>query len=68
MVTQADDHVNIRLISQLIKGISRVLQKNILMILLLQHFFELSSPGVFSVIFILDLYDSESVMSSGSSI
>ena len=52
-----------RLISQLINGISRVLQK------LLKYFngtiistsFVLPSGGVFPVIFILDLNDSESV-------
>ena len=52
-----------RLISQLINGISRVLQK------LLKYFngtiistsFVLPSVGVFPVIFILDLNDSESV-------
>ena len=62
MITQVDDHVNIRLTSQLINGISRVFQK------LLKYFdgtivstsFVLSSSGVFPLIFFLDLNDSES--------
>ena len=60
---KADDHVRVRLISQLIKSILRVLQK------LLNHFngtasatpFVLPSSGVFPAIFTLDLNDSESV-------
>ena len=63
VVMQVDDHVKMRLISKLISGISRVLQK------LLKYFngtamltfFALPSAGVFPVIFILDLNDSESV-------
>ena len=63
VVMQVDDHVKMRLISKLISGISRVLQK------LLKYFngtamltfFVLPSAGVFPVIFILDLNDSESV-------
>ena len=60
-----------RLTSQLINGISRVLQK------LLEYFngtiistsFVLPSAGVIPVIFILDLNDSESVkLSFGSSL
>ena len=60
-----------RLTSRLINGISRVLQK------LLKYFndiiistsFVLPSAGVFHVIFILDLNDSESVkLSFGSSL
>ena len=60
-----------RLTSQLINGISRVLQK------LLKYFngtiiltsFVLPSVGVFPVIFILDLNDSESVkLTFGSSL
>ena len=60
-----------RLTSQLINGISRVLQK------LLKYFngtiiltsFVLPSVGVFPVIFILDLNDSESVkLTLGSSL
>ena len=55
--------LKMRLISQLINGISRILQK------LLQYFngtaistsFALPSAGVFPVIFILDLNDSESI-------
>ena len=62
LITQVDDHVNIKLTSQLIKGISRVLRK------LLKYFhgtiistsFSLPSSGVFPVIFIFDLNDSES--------
>ena len=58
---QVDDHVKIRLTSQLIKGISKVRQK------LLNYFngtiistsFSLSSLGVFPVIFTLNLNDSE---------
>ena len=70
VITQVDDHVKMRLTSQLINGISRVLQK------LLNYFngktisrsFILPSAGVFPVIFILDLNDSESVkLSFGSS-
>ena len=60
---QVDDHVKIRSTSQLINGISRVLSK------LFKYFngiiiltsFVLSSAGVFHVIFILDLSNSESV-------
>ena len=63
MALPVDDQDKIRLISQLIKGISRVLQK------LLKYFngtavlksFVLPSSGVFPVIFNLDLSDSESV-------
>ena len=60
---KADDHVRVRLISQLIKSILRVLQK------FLNYFngtasaapFVLPSSGVFPAIFTLDLNDSESV-------
>ena len=60
------DHVKIRLTSQLINSISRVLQK------LLKYFngtiistsFVLPAAGVFPVIFILDLNDSDCVMLS----
>ena len=71
VITQVDDHVKMRLISQLINGISRVLQK------LLKYFngtiistsFVLPAAGVFPVIFILDLNDSDCVMLSlGSSL
>ena len=59
---QADHHIRITLIQQLIKGISRFLQK------LLRYcngtalltYFVLPSAGVLPVIFILDLNDSES--------
>ena len=70
-MTQVDDHLKIRLSSQLIKGISRVLQK------LLKYFsgtiistsFILALLRVFPVIFISDLNDSESSrLSSGSSL
>ena len=62
VITQVDDHVKMRLTSQLINGFSRVLQK------LLRYFngtiistsFSLPIAGLFSVIFILDLKDSES--------
>ena len=57
VITQVDDHVKIKLTLQLIKGISRVLQK------LLRYFngtiistsFSLPGAEVFPVIFILDL-------------
>ena len=70
-ITQDSDHVKIRLTSQLINGISRVLQK------LLKYFngtiistsFVLPAAGVFPVVFILDLNDSDCVMLSlGSSL
>ena len=62
--TQVDDHVKIKLTLQLIGNISRVLQK------LLKYFngaiistsFVLPAAGVFPVIFILDLNDSDYVM------
>ena len=61
VITQSLDQVKIRLTSQLINGISSVLQK------LLKYFngtiistsFVLSSAGVFPVIFILALNDSD---------
>ena len=63
VTTQVDDHDRIRIISHLIKGISRVLQK------LLKYFnatailtsFVLATSGGFPVIFTLDLNDSDSV-------
>ena len=66
-ITQSADQVRMRLNSQLIKYISRVLQK------LLKYFNDtailtfvvLSSAGMFSVIFILDLNDSEVVVTAG---
>ena len=62
VLTQVDEHVKTRLTSQLIKGISKVLQK------LLKFFsgtiistsFSLSAAGVFPVNFTLNLNDSES--------
>ena len=71
VITQSLDHVKIRLTSQLIKCISRVLQK------LLKYFndtiistsFVLSAAGVFPVIFILDLNDLDcTILSPGSSL
>ena len=71
VITQVDDHVKMKLTSQLINGISRVLQK------LLKYFngtiistsFELPTAEAFSVIFISDLNDSESVkLSFGTSL
>ena len=68
--TQVDDHVKTILTSQLISGISRVLQK------WLKYFngiipsksFVFPTAGVFPVIFTLDLNDSDCVMLSlGSS-
>ena len=68
-MTQVDDHVRIRLISQLIKIISRFLQK-------LRKYFNgtaISTPfpssDIFSVIFTLVLNDSQSAkVSFGSSL
>ena len=71
VITQSLDHVKIRLTSQLIKGISSVLQK------LLKYFngtiistsFVLPLSGVFPVIFTLDLNDLEFArLSLGSSL
>ena len=69
VITQSLDQVKIRLTSQLINGISRVLQK------LLKYFndtiiwtsFVLPAAGAFPAIFTLDLNDSESAMLSLSS-
>ena len=69
VITQVDDHVKMRLTSQLIKGISRVIQK------LLKYFngtiistsFSLTLLGAFPVIFILDLNNSEYATLSFSS-
>ena len=63
-ITQVGDHVKVKLTSQLISGISRVLQK------LLKYFngtiistsFVLPVAGAFPVIFILNLNDSDCVM------
>ena len=65
-MTQVGDHLKIRLTSQLINSISRVLQK------LLKYFnstiistsFVLPAAGVFPGFFILDLNDSDCVMLS----
>ena len=71
VIAQSLDHVKIRLTSQLISGISRVRHK------LLQYFngtiistsFVLPAAGIFPVIFVLDLNDSDCVMVSfGSSL
>ena len=71
VITQSLDHVKIRLTSQLINGISSVLQK------LLKYFsgtiistsFVFPLLGVFPVIFTLDLNDSEfAMLSLGSSL
>ena len=71
VITQTLEQVKIRLTSQLINGISRVLQK------LLKYYngtiipisFVFPSAGVFPVIFTLDLNDSESAkLSFGSSL
>ena len=66
LLLESLDHVKIRSTSQLISGISRVLQK------LLEYFngtiistsFELPLLGVFPVIFTLNLNDLESAMLS----
>ena len=71
VITQVDDHAKIRITSQLINGISRVLQK------ILKYFngtiistsFVLPSAGVSPVIFTLDVNDSEPAkLSFGSSL
>ena len=70
-ITKFADHIRIKLISQLNKGVSSVLQK------LLKHFngavasksLVLTSSGVFPVIFTLNLKGSESVtVAFGSSL
>ena len=69
-IIQVDEQVKIRLTSQLINGISRVLQK------LLKYFNGkiistsfIFPSAVFPVIFILDFYDSDRViLSLGSSL
>ena len=69
-MTQVDDHVKMGLTSQLINGISRVLQKWLKYFsgTIISTSFVLPWLGVFPVIFILDLNDSESVrLSLGSS-
>ena len=63
VITQVDDHVKIRLTSQLVNGISRVLRKLLKYCIgiIISISFVLPSEGVFPVIFILDLNDPESV-------
>ena len=65
-MTQFSDQVKSRLISQLINGISRVLQKllNSFNGTTFSTFFVLPSAGVFPVILILDLNDSDCVQLS----
>ena len=65
-LTQVDDHVKTRLTSQLINEISRVLQKLLKYLngTAISTFFVLLAAGVFPVIFILDLNDSDCVMLS----
>ena len=62
VIMQVDDHVKMRLISQLIDEISRVLQKLVKCFngTAISTFFVLPSAGLFPVIFILDLKNSES--------
>ena len=71
VITQVDEHVNIKLTSQLIKDISRVLQKLLKYFngTIISTYFSLPEAGVFPVIFILDLKDSEfAKLSFGSSL
>ena len=68
VITQVDDHVKMKLISQLINGLSRF-SKNYLNISIsnISTFFVLPPAGVFPVISLLDLNDSESAkLSFGS--
>ena len=71
VITPVDDHAKMRLTSQLIKGISKVLQ-NLLKYLngtIISTSISLPPAGVFPVSFILDLNDSESAkLSFGSSL
>ena len=66
VITQVDDHVKMRLNSQFINEISRVLQKLLkyFNFTIISTFFVLRSAGVFPVIFILDLNNSKSFDSS----
>ena len=57
---QFDDHVSMRLISQLTKVISRIFQK-FFYGTVISTAFVLPSSGVFPVTFTLDLNDSESI-------
>ena len=71
VITQSLDHVNTRLTSQLINGISSVLQKLLKYFsgTITSTFFVLPLSGFFPVIFTLDLNDLESVkLSYGSSL
>ena len=68
---QVDHHVRMRLISRLLGGISRILQKFLKYFngTTISKFFVLPSAGEIPVIFALDLYDSGSVkVSFGSSL
>ena len=69
VITQADDHVKMRLISQLIRGISRVLQKLLKYFngTAISTFFVLPSTGVHLVNYVLDLNNSESAIVAFSS-
>ena len=70
VLTQSLDHVEIRLTSQLINGISRVLQKLLKYFngTIISTFFVFLLLGVFPVIFTLNLNDSEfGMLSLGSS-
>ena len=71
LITQVDDHLTMRLSSQLINGISVVLQKLLKFFndAIISKSFVLPLLGLRPVIFILDLNDSESVkLSFGSSL
>ena len=61
LITQVDDLVKMGLTSQLINGISRVLQELLKYFngTIISTFFVFPSSGVFPVIFILDLNDSK---------
>ena len=63
VIKQVHDYVKMRLTSQLINGISIILQKLLKFLkgTIISTFFLLQSLGVFPVIFILSLNDSESV-------
>ena len=62
VITQVDGHVKKRLTSQLINGISRVLQKLLKSFngTIILTYFVLPPAGMLPVIFTLDLNDSES--------
>ena len=57
LIIQVDDHVKMKLTSQLINGISRVFQKLLKYFngTIISTYFVFPSSGVFLVIFILDL-------------